>query len=757
MTGGFGELLRRRRRQAGLTQEELAEASGISVKTIRAIENGKRLNPNVNTIRALADGLELKGADRANFLAAVGQDTAPPPEDHRTVPTGREEPGFTDPLLQAAVRLARNVGSRWKTEEAHQRVHDPVPLPVRWSPMSGADIDDWASICQVPRREDAAPIDLAGRLGEITETYRRIPSGRLIVLGRPGAGKSILALRFVLDMLDTRGPNEPVPVVFSFASWDPAASELRPWLIDQLIRDFPDLGAPEPGGTSTAASLVQAGLILPVLDGFDELAGQQRSQALDELNRNPTQPLLITSRAREFKKAVSEGGVLKQAAGVELEDLGPADLAEFLPRTTRRTIDGAPLWKTVLDRLHDTAGANVAAALATPLTVSLARTVYSDSPDRDPAELLDAEAYPDTAAVERHLLAAFVPSVYRTRPGLKGHAPEKAGHWLGHLADHLDRQAIQDLAWWRLGDHIPLRKRMLIMALATGPVFGLVDLAVESYLNGGVSMYIVVFAAAFGLVTGAAFGLAHGLSVRFRGRTIEPSRIRIHIGGGADRTPLTVARRFRTGFVSGLAVGLGYGLLRGLLNVLGRDIGFAESLTLASVDTFLFGLVFALSAGFVLALMALCEVPLETESVASPEALLRSSRTTVIVQVLVFGTTFALVLPLAIWLVIALLQPLTPIVGVAFVWNPLAGLMIGLVGGIGGGLAYALSMTAWGQWLVFARLWLPLTGRLPWAVPTFFQDAYRRGVLRRTGVHYRFRHARLQQHLAATHRSTHQN
>jgi hypothetical protein len=84
----------------------------------------------------------------------------------------------------------------------------------------------------------------------------------------------------------------------------------------------------------------------------------------------------------------------------------------------------------------------------------------------------------------------------------------------------------------------------------------------------------------------------------------------------------------------------------------------------------------------------------------------------------------------------------------AVVWTPPTALAIGLVAGVGGGLAYVLSLTAWGQWIVFARLWLPLTGRLPWGLPAFLDDAYRRGVLRRAGAVYQFRHARLQDHLA---------
>ncbi|CAK7287034.1 hypothetical protein SGPA1_41294 [Streptomyces misionensis JCM 4497] len=41
-----------------------------------------------------------------------------------------------------------------------------------------------------------------------------------------------------------------------------------------------------------------------------------------------------------------------------------------------------------------------------------------------------------------------------------------------------------------------------------------------------------------------------------------------------------------------------------------------------------------------------------------------------------------------------------------------------------------------------------MTGRLPWAVAAFLDDAYQRGVLRQAGAVYQFRHARLQSRLA---------
>jgi transcriptional regulator with XRE-family HTH domain len=64
VAGGFGEALRRRRIEAGFTQEELAERAGMSARGVQDLERGIRRNPYPGTVRRLADALTLAGADR---------------------------------------------------------------------------------------------------------------------------------------------------------------------------------------------------------------------------------------------------------------------------------------------------------------------------------------------------------------------------------------------------------------------------------------------------------------------------------------------------------------------------------------------------------------------------------------------------------------------------------------------------------------------------------------------------------------------
>ena len=70
-TPGFAGLLRRLRAEAGLTQEELAEAARLSPRSVSDLERGINRTARKETARLLADALGLAGPARAEFEAAA--------------------------------------------------------------------------------------------------------------------------------------------------------------------------------------------------------------------------------------------------------------------------------------------------------------------------------------------------------------------------------------------------------------------------------------------------------------------------------------------------------------------------------------------------------------------------------------------------------------------------------------------------------------------------------------------------------------
>ena len=67
----FADLLRHHRVAAALSQEALAEQAGLSVRAISDLERGVKSQPYLETVRLLADALNLTLPQRAALAAAA--------------------------------------------------------------------------------------------------------------------------------------------------------------------------------------------------------------------------------------------------------------------------------------------------------------------------------------------------------------------------------------------------------------------------------------------------------------------------------------------------------------------------------------------------------------------------------------------------------------------------------------------------------------------------------------------------------------
>ncbi|HEY3873196.1 MAG TPA: helix-turn-helix transcriptional regulator [Actinocrinis sp.] len=72
-TAAFGPRLRAFRVEARLSQQELAERSGLSVRAISDLEGGRTRRPYQHSVERLADALGLSAAVRREFTAAAGR------------------------------------------------------------------------------------------------------------------------------------------------------------------------------------------------------------------------------------------------------------------------------------------------------------------------------------------------------------------------------------------------------------------------------------------------------------------------------------------------------------------------------------------------------------------------------------------------------------------------------------------------------------------------------------------------------------
>jgi len=87
----FAARLKKLREQANLTQEQLAQKSGLDVGTVRQLEQGTRTNPLWQTVSALTRGLDK------NVVVFVGTDGWQPPEPDQDWRRRQKQASRTEP------------------------------------------------------------------------------------------------------------------------------------------------------------------------------------------------------------------------------------------------------------------------------------------------------------------------------------------------------------------------------------------------------------------------------------------------------------------------------------------------------------------------------------------------------------------------------------------------------------------------------------------------------------------------------------
>jgi tetratricopeptide (TPR) repeat protein/transcriptional regulator with XRE-family HTH domain len=270
---GFGGLLRAWRMRGLLSQERLAERSGLSARTIRDLETGKVRRPRGESVRLLADALGLAGWERQQFEQAA-----------------RASPSAGQPAVQPMVSF----------------LGDVTP-------------------CQLP--PDVA--DFVGR-AELVSQLRRLLTGRpdgmpegaavvSAVAGKAGVGKSALAVH-VAHQLAADFPDGQLYTNLRGAHPQPLdPAEVLAWSLRALGVD----GGAVPSGVEERAALYRSRLAgRRMLVVLDDAASEAQVRPL--LPGGPTCAVLVTGRAR---LAGLEGARL-----VHLDVLDAGQATELLAR-----------------------------------------------------------------------------------------------------------------------------------------------------------------------------------------------------------------------------------------------------------------------------------------------------------------------------------------------------------------------------------------------------------------------------------------
>ena len=582
--------------------------------------------------------------------------------------------------------LAGAVKDQWTRAAADRGLLEPEPIPVVWQkpslPVAGP-VSAAVGSKRFPPLPGLAAVGQqrlrAGQIRDLHAVYGGLGSGRLVITGAAGAGKSGAAVLLVLAALKHRDQvagddrrRVPVPVMFTVHGWDPNTQRVQDWIVTQLQQTYP-LFAGKSG--TKAAALLAEGKVAVILDGLDEIPRELRPAALRALSQQATFRVIILARSDEMAEAASHG-LLEGAAAVELQGIDPVTAAEYL---TRIQLDPAPSgWRELTGRLRRTPDSSIAQALSSPLTLTLVRDTYRGGDDI--RELLDfcddIDRHVSREDIVGHLLDRVLPAAYAQRPGQPPlrHDLQTAQQALRCLAARMNQDGTRDLQWWRIHEWAPAAPRII----ATGLAFGLLT-GLAAGLAYGLT-YGLTAGLAAGLIGGLTGGLAVVLPLRFRGL---PSMMASARWRQVFRPP-TLTHMLAVGLTVGLMVGLAFGLAVGLS--FGLTAGLAA------------GLAVGLTAGLAIGLTDAFSRPSANDAnpPRSSLALWRGNRAYGLGYGLAFGLTTGLAFGLTTGLAAGFKAGLTAGLTFGLTFGLAFGLAFGPAAGLTIGLTFGLSFGLWG-------------------------------------------------------------
>ena len=408
-------------------------------------------------------------------------------------------------------------------------------------------------------------------MGELHEVYGGLGSGRLVIAGGPGAGKSIAAVLLILAALRYRRsvseparPQVPVPVLFTLHGWDPSTQRVREWLAGRLWQTYPLFAGKH--GAGAARGLLDQGRIAVILDGLDEIPEDLRPAVLRALSQQATFRLVLLTRSAEMAAAAARA-LLQGAAAIELQDIEPGVAADYTrqpgeppPRYDLPTAEHAlrciatrmnnhgtrdlrwwhvPAWAPAAPRFIATW---LSAVLVAGTVVGLVVGLAAELGIADAIEYESAPIVGLLSGIVAGLVAGFV-----------------AGLAFGRGNKTPKRTA--PLRWRQL-----FRRRPLVAGLLAGIVAGVVAVCLVHWFvsESGLPGWIAVGAPEFGLFSGTVVGLEAWLGAGIIAGMSVP---------GTDNTsPLSPLSSWRSdqafgrrlGFMVWLGLTLAYGLMFGV-------------------------------------------------------------------------------------------------------------------------------------------------------------------------------------------------
>ena len=254
---------------------------------------------------------------------------------------------------------------------------------------------------------------------QMIEVFRRSEvGGRLLILGDPGAGKTIMLMELAKSLLEAgqQDLSAPVPVILDLSTWREDQKTLADWLVEQISHEKYTLDR------NMSREWLEAGRFLPLLDGLDELGLDRQCKAIAAINQylkaDARLDLVVCCRWEEYK--ASEDKLTELNRAIRLQPLTDCKIRDYLKQLSRDD-----LWQPIQSNPE------LLELSRSPLFLNITVIAYQGQPIQNRQDLFNAY-------IDRRFELPLQKRVY---PAGKAPNPLQTLHYLIWLAQQMKRES----------------------------------------------------------------------------------------------------------------------------------------------------------------------------------------------------------------------------------------------------------------------------------------------------------------------------
>ncbi len=221
--------------------------------------------------------------------------------------------------------LLNHVRTAWVEGVLEKSLHEKIPIVLGLENRPSAVASPWNmdiinpdKSCQ-PLLAGTPVIDVFDKLGE---------GGTLLILGEPGAGKTITLLQLARDLI-ARAEEEidrRIPVVLNLSSWAAEKQTIAKWIVEELNSKYQV-------NRKIGQQWVEKQELLLLLDGLDEIRDLEKRNAcvtaLNAFQKEQATEMVVCCRVRDYEKL---GNRLKLQSALVLRPLSAEQIHSYLDR-----------------------------------------------------------------------------------------------------------------------------------------------------------------------------------------------------------------------------------------------------------------------------------------------------------------------------------------------------------------------------------------------------------------------------------------